>query len=36
MVPRSWNRWLTGVQCIFAPLIITFIFFGTCPSPDKS
>lgn len=33
MVPRSWNRWLTGVQCIFAPLFITFIFFGTFPSP---
>jgi|SRR5277367_454284 len=28
MVPRAWNRWLTGVQCIFAPLVITFIFFG--------
>jgi hypothetical protein len=36
MVPRAWNRWLTGVQCIFAPLFIAFIFFGTCPPPDKS
>ena len=27
LVPRSWNRWLTGVQCIFAPLFMTFIFF---------
>lgn len=32
MVPRAWNRWLTGIQCIFAPLSITFIFFGTFPS----
>ena len=31
MVPRAWNRWLAGVQCIFAPLFITFIFFGIKP-----
>jgi hypothetical protein len=24
---RCWNRWLTGVQCICAPLFLTFIFF---------
>jgi hypothetical protein len=27
LVARIWNRWLTGVQCIFAPLFMTFIFF---------
>ena len=27
IVARVWNRWLTGVQCIFAPLFMTFIFF---------
>jgi hypothetical protein len=27
LVARVWNRWLTGVQCIFAPLFMTFIFF---------
>lgn len=26
-VPRVWNRWLTGVQCICAPIFLTFIFF---------
>ena len=26
-VPRAWNRWLTGVQCIFTPIFLTFIFF---------
>lgn len=29
LVPRLWNRWLTGVQCICAPLFIVFIFFRT-------
>jgi hypothetical protein len=29
LVPRVWNRWITGVQCICAPLFITFIFFRT-------
>src|SRR5208282_2681291 len=29
LVPRVWNRWLTGVQCIFAPIFLTFIFFRT-------
>lgn len=29
LVPRTWNRWLTGVQCICAPLFIVFIFFRT-------
>lgn len=24
---RAWNRWLTGVQCIFAPVFLTFLFF---------
>jgi hypothetical protein len=24
---RGWNRWLTGVQCLCAPLFLTFIFF---------
>lgn len=27
-VSRGWNRWITGVQCICAPLFMTFIFFG--------
>ena len=33
-VPREWNRWLTGVQCVFAPLFITFIFFRMIPGCD--
>lgn len=31
LVPRVWNRWLTGVQCICAPLFIAFIFFRIFP-----
>ena len=27
IVPRGWSQWLTGVQCIFAPLFVTFIIF---------
>jgi hypothetical protein len=27
VVGRVWNRWLTGVQCIFAPIFMTFTFF---------
>jgi sodium/potassium/calcium exchanger 6 len=27
-IVRGWNRWITGVQCICAPLFMTFIFFG--------
>lgn len=28
-VARIWNRWLAGVQCILAPLFLTFVFFRT-------
>ena len=31
IISRSWNRWLTGVQCIFAPLFLTYLFFRTSP-----
>jgi hypothetical protein len=24
---RAWNRWLTGVQCLVAPVFLTFLFF---------
>jgi len=27
MVMKSWNRWLTGLQCLCAPIFLTFIFF---------
>jgi hypothetical protein len=30
--PRGWNRWLTGVQCICAPLFMTFVFFRIFPN----
>lgn len=33
-VPRVWNRWLTGVQCLFAPLFIIFILFRMIPDCD--
>jgi hypothetical protein len=29
--PRVWNRWLTGVQSICAPLYITFLLFRLFP-----
>jgi hypothetical protein len=28
-VARVWNRWLAGVQCILAPVFLTFILFRT-------
>jgi len=34
--PMVWNRWLTGVQCIFAPLFLTLIIFRIFPSPSLS
>lgn len=29
--PRVWKRWLTGVQCLCAPVFMTFIFFRNVP-----
>jgi len=34
IIARSWNRWLTGVQCIFAPIFLTYLFFRTSPPFD--
>lgn len=29
MVTKTWNRWLTGLQCLCAPVFLAFIFFRT-------
>ena len=31
----NWNRWLHSVQCIFAPLFVTFVLFSDSPSLKK-
>jgi hypothetical protein len=31
LAPRIWKRWLTGVQCLCAPVFMTFIFFRIIP-----
>ena len=31
ILARCWNRWLTGVQCLFAPVFLTYLFFRTSP-----
>ena len=31
----DWNRWLHSVQCIFAPLFVTFVLFSDSPSLKK-
>jgi sodium/potassium/calcium exchanger 6 len=27
IIARAWNRWLTGVQCLVAPVFLTYLFF---------
>lgn len=29
--PREWNRWITGVQCICAPIFVTSILYRMLP-----